>query len=280
MRKFIFASFILVSLTLWDCLAVQFDASVPPKGAFYFKIYPEIFVTSARFDNSGKSINLPDISQFSYVDTQTEFHYGLTDTLMAGVLLPIEYVRKTYTVDVKTNDTRIGNPWLIITHQFWSEVVTATSSLRVKLPITDIESMEAGFDLDDKQVDIYPVYYFDWMMSIGTYINSQIGYKYRMKNNQIKPSDELRLIIETGYAIVPAVIRIFTYSDFIKFFSSKIDGQIIELSKGYIYTIGAGVRFFLGQNLRIEVLTNATPFGKNRFRGIGGHAGIGFVFGM
>jgi hypothetical protein len=280
MKESVFIFFFAFVLASWNCLAVQFDASVPPKGAFYLKIHPIVFVTSARFDDSGKPRNLEHISQLSYVDTQTEFYYSITDSLMAGGLVPVAYMGRSYVSEESSSETKIRNPWVIVKHQFWSEGIVSASSLRVKLPITEIDPFEEGFDVDDKQVDVYPVYYVDWMMSAGTYIYGQIGYKYRMKNDHIKPGDELKLLVETGYAIVPGIIRIFTFSDFTRFFASKINDEKDELSAGYLYTIAAGVRFFLGRNLRVEVLTNANPFGKNQYRGIGGHVGVGYVLGM
>jgi len=270
----------------WDGLAGQFDASVPPKGAFYFKAHFIVFVTSAKFDDSGIPVNIPDLSQLSYIDNQFELYYGITKSLMAGVLVPVAHVRESYVAGENSATTKVKNPWLIIQHQFLPKPVTAASSLRVKLPITEIEPFVKGFNvegfnIDDKQVDIYPVYYFDWQMSLlPTYIYAQIGYKYRMKDeNQIKPSDELKLAVETGYAIVPGIVRMFTISDYTRFFGSETDGEKDELSEGYLYTIAAGVRFRLGRNFQIEVLTNATPFGRNQFRGIGGHVGIKYVLG-
>ncbi len=272
-------SFVFV-LASWNCLAVQFDASVPPRGALYLKVHPIVLVTSARFDDSGKAQNIEHVSQLSYIDTQTELYYSITGSLMAGGLLPVAYIRRSYVSGEISNTTRVRNPWVIIQHQFWSEGVVSASSLRVKLPITEIDPFEENFDVDDKQVDVYPVYYIDWMMSAGTYIYGQIGYKYRMKNDQVKPGDELKLLVETGYAIVPGIIRIFTFSDYTRFFASKINDEKVEFSSGYLYTIAAGARFFLGRNLRVEVLTKADTFGRNQYRGIGGHVGVGYVLGM
>ena len=76
------------------------------------------------------------------------------------------------------------------------------------------------------------------------------------------------------------MIRIFTFSDYTRFFASKINDEKVEFSSGYLYTIAAGARFFLGRNLRVEVLTKADPFGRNQYRGIGGHVGVGYVLGM
>jgi hypothetical protein len=269
-----------LGLTSSNCPAVQFDASVPPRGAFYLKMYPRFFVTSAKFDDLGRPINFSHLSTLTYVDTPLELYCGITDSLMAGILLPVGYIRRNYVSGEISSATQIGNPWLIVKHQFWSEVLYAASSLRVKLPITEIEPLEEGFDIDDKQIDIYPVYYIDWQMPLGTYIYGQIGYKYRMKSGKIKPSDEMRIVVETGYAVVPDIIRIFTFSDFTKFFGGEINGEVDRSSVGYLYTIGAGVRFFLRRNLRVEIFTSADPYGRNRFRGIGGCAGIGCVFGM
>lgn len=282
MKKIAFLSFLvltcgLVSLT---CYAGQFDATAIPEGALYLKIYPEIFVTNTRFDDSGNAVSIPGLSQLSYIDNQFELYYGLTGSLMAGVLLPVGYVRRSYDVKGTSAITKVKNPWIIIKHQFWSEVVASASSLRIKLPITEIDPLEEGLDMDDKQVDIYPVYYLDWTMSQATYIYTQIGYKYRVKNGSIKPSDELRLVVETGYAIVPGLVRMFTFSDYTRFFGGKIDGEKDRLSAGYLYTIAAGVRFLMGRDLQLEILTHADPYGKNRFRGIGGHLGVKYAFGM
>jgi len=263
-----------------DCTAVQFDASAPPQGAWYFKMYPRFFVTSAHFDDSAKAINLAHVSQITYIDTPLEIYYGVTPSFMAGVLLPLGYLRESYIAPGSSSTTRLGNPWLIVKHQFWSEVVCAASSLRIKLPIAEADPLGEGLDTDDKQIDLYPVYYIDWQMSLGTYIYGQIGYKYRMKHDDIKPSDELRLVVETGYAIVPGIVRMFTFSDFTKFFAGTVDDEVDELSSGYLYRIGAGVRFFVGRNVRVEVFTNADPMGRNQFRGIGGCLGIGYVAGM
>jgi len=268
-------------------MAKQFDASVIPKGAVFFKVYPNVLVSGAKLGDSGTSTNFTNASLLSYVDVPVEFYYGLTDSIMAGILLPVGYIKKTYPEEPDFSTTKLKNPWLIIKHQFWSEVVHAASSLRVKLPITgsepltdDIEPLTDGFDIEDKQLDIYPVYYLDWMMSLGTYIYGEIGYKYRMKSGNIKPSDELRVIVETGYAIVPDTLNMFTFSDFTKFFGSKINGEKDKLSSGYLYTIGMGVRFFLRRNLRVEVFSCANPLGKNQFRWLGGRVGVGYVFGM
>ena len=286
MKKLIFTVSLVVILTSClvspNCAAKQFDASVPPKGNLYFKVYPLVFVTSAKFDDSGNAVNLTHISQLSYVDTQLEIYYGITSSLMTGVLLPVAYTRKSYAAEESSSTTKMRNPWIIVKHQFWPEVVCTASSLRVKLPITDIDPLEEGFDVGDKQVDIYPVYYLDWQASLlPIYIYGEIGYKYRMEDeDHIKPSDELKLVAEAGYAIVPGIVRMFTISDYTRFFGGETNGVKDELSEGYLYTIAAGVRFRLGRNLMIEVLTNANPYGRNQFRGIGGHVGIKYAFGM
>ena len=276
----VFAAVSASVLSPSDCTAVRFDASVPPKGAWYVKTYPKFFATSAHFNDSGRAISLAGVSQMTYIDTPLEIYYGVSPSLMAGVMLPLGYVREAYDLAGSSSATRLGNPWLIVKHQFWSEVVVAASSLRIKIPITEADALLAGFDRDDKQIDLYPIYYMDWQMSLGTYVYGQIGYKYRMKNGDVKPSDELKLVVETGYAIVPGIVRMFTFSDFTKFFAGNVDGETDELSSGYLYRIGAGVRFFVGRNLRVEVFTNADPLGRNQFRGIGGCLGIGYVAGL
>ncbi|MFC1719445.1 hypothetical protein ACFL6S_37695 [Candidatus Poribacteria bacterium] len=282
MKKIAFVIFLVLTcgLTSLTCYAGQFDAAVIPKGAFYLKIFPEIFVISARFNDSGKPENIPGLSQLSYIDNQFELYYGITDSLMAGVLLPVGYVRQSYNAKGTSSTTEVKNPWIVIKHQFWSEVVASASSLRIKLPITEIDALKEGLDMDDKQVDIYPVYYLDWMMSQATYIYTQIGYKYRVKNGSIKPSDELRLVVETGYAIVPGLVRMFTFSDYTRFFGGKIGDEKERFSAGYLYTIAAGVRFMMGRDFQVEILTHADPYGKNQFRGIGGHVGVKYAFGM
>lgn len=286
------ALILLCGLPLFDCPARQFDAGVVPKGSLYFKVHSIVFVTSARFDDSGKAINLPDLSQLSYVDNQFELYYGATSSLMTGILVPVAYTRTSYASGENSSTTKAGNPWIVVEYQFWPEVVCVASSLRVKLPITDIEPlMESSgvedkegdiylFDVEDKQGDVYLASYIDWLMGWGGYINSEIGYNYRMENENHKPCDELKLVVETGLAIVPGLIRIFTYSDYTRFFRCKTNGKRDENCEGYLYTIAAGVRFYMKRNLRVEVLTNATPYGRNRFRGIGGHVGVGYVFGM
>lgn len=274
---------VLVSAIFWtslDCLAFKDDASVLPMDTFWLKIYSDVFVTSAKFDESRKAVNLAHISQLAYIKNRFELSYGITNTLTLGVTSPIGYVKKSLVEEDVFSDTFLENPWIILKHQFWPGTICLTSSLRIKLPITDVDPLEEYFDVDDKQFDIYPVYYIDWQMPMGTYIYSQIGYKYRMKSEKVKPSNELKLLIETGYAIVPGIIRIFTYSDYVRLFGGKINGELDKNSSGYLYTVAAGVRFFLKRDFRIEILTNATPIGKNQLRGIGGSAGLCYVIGI
>jgi len=174
MKRIIFVMFFVVILAFGvapsDVLAVQFDATAIPKGAFYFKIYPNVFVTGGKFDDSGNAVNFTHLSTLSYVDTSLECYYGITGSLMSGVLLPVGYIGKNHPEKTDFSTTKMKNPWLIVKHQFWSEVVCSASSLRIKIPITEIEPLEEGFDIDDKQIDLYPVYYLDWTSSLGVYI--------------------------------------------------------------------------------------------------------------
>lgn len=276
---FFFVIFAAIFWISWDCLAFKDDASVLPKDSFWFKIYSDVFVTSAKFDESSKAVNLAHLSQLAYVKNWFELSHGITDNFMLGATLPVGYVKKSLVEEDSFSDTFLENPWIIVKYQFWPGTLCLTSSLRIKIPITDVDPLEEHFNVEEKQVDIYPIFYIDWQMPIGTYIYSQMGYKYRMKSERIKPGDELRLLIETGYAIVPGIIRIFTYSDYVRFFGGKIKGEVDITGSGYLYIMAAGVRFFLNRNLRVEVLTNATPIGKNQLRGIGGSVGICYFAG-
>ena len=296
MKKITMVVSLIFVLASWSCLAGQFDASVVRGGKPFFKIHPKVFVASAWFNDEGIGENIPDLSQLFCIDSQLEFYYGITDSLigiddplMAGILLPVGYVKSSYDTGGVSSTTKVKNPWIIIKHQFLSAPVMSAFSLRVKLPITEIEPLEISrlndgskieCDMDDKQVDIYPIYYVDWLMPWATYIYTQIGYKYRMKSDEIKPSNELKLVIETGYNIDPDRIYMFTISDYTRFFGGEINGEKDRSSAGYLYTIATGIRFFLWRDFQMEILTNATPYGKNQFRGIGGHVGVRCGLGM
>lgn len=267
---------LLLSLMFSNAFSAQFDASVPPKGSIYFKLFPEVFVTNVKFNDSGTAVSLPNVSAISIINTKIELYYSFTNAIMAGFMFPVDYIRESYTTNKNQESMDLINPWFIIQHQFLSKMICSASSIRIKIPIQEFNPIKEGFDIDDKQFDIYPIYYFDWQSTIGIYIYNQLGYKFRLKNDTIKPGNELKVLIETGYAIVPGIIRIFTCSEITRYFKGKIDEEIIK--SGYVYSIGAGVRFMIGRNLRIEIVTKADPLGRNEFRGIGGHAGIGYVF--
>jgi hypothetical protein len=265
------------------------DAYVPPKGCILLKLVPKVSAASNWFDNDAMARGLNEISKLTHVNTQLEMYYSFTDSIMTGLKFPIDYIREGYKDETKIDTTAMLNPWFALQHEFLTKPFDCAYAISVKLPIVEIKpigiivddpsknTVEDFFYIDDKQIDIYPVFYLDWQSSLGIYIYSKIGYKYRMENDLTKPRNELKFAIETGYAIIPDVIRIFTCSDYTRFYKGEFDGN--PLKAGYLYSIKAGVRFMLGRNFRAEIITRVDPWGKNQFQWVGGNIGIAYVSG-
>jgi hypothetical protein len=284
MRKVIPLLFALMPAFSQICTAREFDASTIRRGEHLLKIYPEILFTSAGFDSEGRSIIFPETSGLTRVELRFGMYRGITDNLMAGIILPLGYTRKTYSPHLhRGRDTCIGwrEIWLLIQHQWIRLPVISSSSLRVKIPITDEKPFEKGLSIGGGQIDLYPVYYFDMPPRHGRsiYFKSQIGYKYRIKKGDTKPSDEFKAILESGYELIPEVrLRLFTFSDYTRFFGGKVKGERTLGTSGYVYTIGYGVEIWPRPGWSMEMSTGGDLMGKNQFRGMTWVIGMGYLF--
>ena len=274
--------FTLISAFSQISSAREFDASTLPRGRYLLKIYPKIFFASAGFDSESRSVNFAEVSGLTRIEFRFGVYRGITDNLMAGIILPLGYTRSTYSPNLhRERDTSIGlrEIWLLVQHQWITLPVISSSSLRVKIPITDKKDFEQGLRIGDGQIDLYPVYYFDWVTPVHIYLKSEIGYKYRIEKGDTKPSDEFRAILQSGYELIPQVrLRLFTFSDYTRFFGDEVEGESVPGTSGYLYTIGYGVEIWPRPGFSMEMSTGGDFMGKNHFRGMRWVIGIGYLF--
>lgn len=279
---------LLLSLVVPRISFALIDASVPPKGCFLLRLISEIHAASNWFDDTAMAVGFNDVSKLTHVDTQLELNYSFTGSIMTGLKFPIDYIRECHISKEKHVTTEMSNPWLTLQHQFLSKPFDCAYSISAKLPVVEIEpiaisvvdsskrTVVALFHIDDKQIDIYPILYLDWQSSLGPYIYSKVGYKYRMDNDQTKPGNELRFAIETGFHVVPGV-RIFACSDYTRFYKGEFNGKLLKA--GYVHSLKGGIKSRISRNFRVEILTEADPWGKNQFQWVGGHVGIAYTSG-
>ena len=187
----------LLALVLQFCLfipaagAMEYEASTAPDGKYVLKVFPKFYFTSAYFDDTGKARNLPDVTGLLYFELPIQVQYGVTGSLSLGAVLPIGI---SYMEEESRDDPRIKfgvrEVWLTAQHRWLSCPVVSSFSLRLKMPLMDKAEWEDGLRIGDGQVDILPIYHFDYFnKSHFWYVQFSACYKYRFKKGNVKPLD-------------------------------------------------------------------------------------------
>ena len=155
---------------------------------------------------------------------------------------------------------------------------TSSSSLRIKIPLADKKEFEDGLRIGDGQVDLYPVYYFDYF-SRNHYWFSELalGYKYRFKSGDEKPFDEGNARLHLGYELIPDFrMRFFLIADLTKFLNGDFPGpdRPFHQHEGSLHAFGYGMSLWPRPSMRLEITTTGDWSGRNQYRGMHWLVGI------
>lgn len=263
--------------------AREFEASVAPDGRFLFKAYPKFLFTSAYFSDEGRAYNLPGVTGLLYFELPLQVQYGITGSLSVGAIFPIGW---TYQEETDREDpvTRLNvrEFWLTVQHRWLTFPFVSSSSVRIKVPLADKKEWEDGLRIGDGQVDIFPIYHFDYFStSMHWYVQFSTGYKYRFKKGDYKPLDEFRFYARGGYELFPELrMRFHLYADLTKFSNGEYpehDRKFFQ-HDGTLHTYGYGVSLWPRPSFRIEMTTGGDWSGSNRYRGIRWIIGVTKIF--
>lgn len=264
---------VICSLAPTGIDAVEFEASTAPAGKYLLKIYPNFFFTSAYFSNEGKALNLPGVTGLLYFELPVQVQYGVTGSLSLGAILPIGW---TYQEEPERQDPvqrlMVREVWITLQHRWLTFPFVSSSSIRVKIPLVDKKDWENGLRIGDGQVDVYPVYHFDYFNETRFwYVQFSVGYKYRFKKGSYKPLDELRFYSQGGYELFQDLkMRFFLYADLIKFRNGEFpEGDLKFFEReGSLHTFGYGLSLWPRPTFRLEITTGGDWSGSNQYRGI------------
>lgn len=251
----------------------EFEASVAPDGKYVLRIYPKFFFTSAYFSDEGRAFNLPGVTGLLYFELPVQVQYGVTGSLSIGAILPVgwAYQEETERED-SVNRVAVRELWLTVQHRWLTFPFISSSSVRFKIPLAEKKDWEDGLRVGDGQIDIYPVYHFDYFSNeLFWYLQFSVGYRYRFKKDDVKPLDELNFYAQGGYELFPDLrMRFFIYTDLTKFMNGEFPGEEHEFfeQEGSLHTFGYGVSLWPRPTFRIEVMTGGDWSGRNQYRGI------------
>lgn len=258
-----------------ETYAGEFDASVAPKGHYLLRINPKIFFTSAYFSDEGKPMNLETVTGLLYFEVPVHVQYGITGSLSIGAILPLGWTYQEIRPDIREdqiNRLAVREFWLTVQHRWLALPFISSSSLRIKIPLSNKKDWEDGLRIGDGQVDVYPIYYIDYYSTKRYwYAELTIGYKYRLKTSKIKPLDELNFRSQLGYELLPDLqMRLFLYADLTAFQNGEFGGDNLEFyeHEGNLRTFGYGISLWPRPSMRLEIATGGDWFGRNQYRGM------------
>lgn len=263
--------------------AREFEASVAPEDRFLFKVYPKFFFTSAYFADDGRAYNLPGVTGLLYFELPLQVQYGITGSLSVGAILPIGW---TYQEEEEREDPlsrlTVRECWLTIQHRWLTFPFVSSSSVRIKVPLADKKEWEDGLRIGDGQVDIFPIYHFDYFStSMYWFVQFSLGYKYRFKKGDYKPLDELRFYARGGYELFPELrMRFYLYADLTEFSNGEYPAHDRKFFQhdGALHTFGYGVSLWPRPTFRVEMTTGGNWSGRNQYRGIRWIIGVTKIF--
>jgi len=265
----------LIILSPIATYAQEFGASVAPAGGYLLKIYPKIFYTNAYFSDEGKSLNLETVTGLLYFEVPVHVQYGLTGSFSIGAIVPLGWTYQEVHPDIRRdpkNRLTVRELWLTVQHRWLSFPFLSSSSLRIKIPLSKKKDWEDGLRIGDGQVDVYPVYYFDYFSTTRYwYTELAIGYRYRFKTGKIKPFDELNFRSLLGYELFfSSQTRFFIYADLTRFRNGEFEEDNLEFfeQEGSLHTFGYGVSLRYRQSLQLYIATAGDWSGRNQYRGM------------
>jgi hypothetical protein len=272
---------LLLLITPVHISAQEFGASVAPAGGYVVRVYPKLFYTSAYFSEEGKALNLQPVTGLLYAEAPVHIQYGLTGSLSIGGILPLGWTYQESRPDVREHPLdrlTVRECWLTVQHRWLAFPVISSSSLRIKIPLSTKKDWEDGLRIGDGQVDIFPVYYFDYFSRARYwYTELALGYKYRFGTSEVKPPDELNFRALLGYELVSALqLRLFAYADLTRFRNGHVKKAGVDLVEqdGSLHTFGYGISLWQRPTMQVYLSTAGDWSGRNQYRGMRWTVGI------
>ena len=266
--------------------AQEFGASTPPKGRYFLKVFPKVFYTSAYFSDAGRALNLPEVTGLLYLEIPVQVQYGVTGSVSLGAIVPFGWTYQEVQPTIREDPIHrftVREFWLTLQHRWWTLPFISSSSLHVKIPLADKRDWEDGLRIGDGQIDVYPQYYFDYFSNTRYWFTRlTIGYKYRFKNGDIKPFDEMHFKSLVGLEIWDRPkVDFFIFADLTWFRNGEygeIDREFFE-EEGSLHTFGYGVSLEPYPLMQIYIDTAGDFSGRNRYRGMRWTLGMRQAFG-
>jgi hypothetical protein len=269
----------LLSAAASCACAGEFEASTAPDGRYLLRIYPKFFFASAYFSDDGRAHNLPGVSGLLYFELPVQVQYGVTGSLSIGAIVPFGWTyREQEALAGSDNRVAVRELWLSVQHKWLTFPFISSSSLRIKVPLANKKDWEDGLHIGDGQVDIYPVYHFDYFNQAHYwYVQFAAGYKYRFKKGSYKPLDETRFYGQGGYELFPDLrMRFYLLADLTRFANGAFpegDRKVFE-QDGSLHSFGYGVSLWPRPTFRVELTTAGDWSGTNQYRGVRWEIGI------
>jgi len=260
--------------------AAELEASTVPDGAWVLKVFPTFYYTSAYFSPEGRALNMDELSGLLYFEVPVHVQYGVTGSFSVGAIVPLGWTYQEEEDRTESLDRfTVREMWLTLKYRLLTVPLIASSSVRVKIPISDKEPWEDGLRIGDGQIDLFPMCHWDYFDKTRYwYTQLSAGYNYRFKKDDIKPFDELIFSGRLGYELFPELrMRMYLCTDLTRFMNGDYpeeDRQFFE-KEGDLHTFGYGVSLWPRPTFRLEVTTRGDWSGTNRFRGM--WWGIGFT---
>lgn len=183
----------LTVLPAADCLAGAWTAK---KGGFYEKASVNYYFADKGFDSSGDRRALADNTEFSDLNLNNYFEYGVTDGLTAITSLSYKWLESDGDSRRATahglGDIDLGLRYRL--HQD-DRFGVASAQLLVKVPgaYDDNDPLPLGNDQFDTEVRL--LYGRSLYPALPGYGNVELGYRFRAGD----PSDEVRYLVEAGF---------------------------------------------------------------------------------
>ncbi|HSG29287.1 MAG TPA: hypothetical protein VLA34_12460 [Candidatus Krumholzibacterium sp.] len=272
----------LAALSLPCALPAQeFGASTPPEGRFLLRAFPKALFTAAYFSDEGKALNLETVTGLLYVELPVQVQYGLTGALAVGAILPLGWTYQEVRPEIREDPIHrfaIREVWVTVQHRWLTIPFVSSSSLQVKLPISDKEDWEDGLRIGDGQIDVYPVYFFDYRSAEHYWFaRINLGYKYRFKNGDIKPFDELTFRSVLGFELWGRPkMDVFIFADLTDFRNGDYGtaGRAFYEQEGRLHTFGYGVTLEPYPLAQVYMETSGDLSGRNRYRAMRWSVGL------
>jgi hypothetical protein len=266
--------------------AQEYQASTPPAGRFFLRVFPEVFFTNAYFNEDGKAVNLDSVTGLLHAELPLNLQYGVTGALAVGAILPVTFTYQEVEPRIRSDAIHrfwLPEGWLTLQYRFWTLPFIASAGLKVKIPLMDKEDWEDGLRIGDGQVDLAPVLHVDYQSPTRYwFVRLTAGYKYRFKSGSEKPFDEWNLRTLLGFELWDRPkIDLFGFADLTAFRNGDYGSEDLRFfeQEGSLHTLGYGMSMEPYPMGQIYIETAGDFSGRNRYRAMRWRVGLRHPFG-